>query len=71
MLGSKSREFRSYPQLCLDHLVPADDFYRFLDAKLDLAFVRDWVRDCYAASGRPSIDPVVFFLRLTTGNGPL
>ena len=28
---------------------------------LDLSFVRELVRDCYASSGRPSVDPVVFF----------
>ena len=27
---------------------------------LSLSFVRDPVRPCYAAGGRPSIDPVVF-----------
>lgn len=32
---------------------------------LDLSFVRDMVEDCYASSGRPSVDPVLFFrLRL-------
>src|SRR5581483_10394265 len=31
------------------------------EARLDLSFVRDWVVDKYAARGRPSIDPVVFF----------
>jgi transposase len=45
----------------LERLVPADHFYRHLDATLDLCFVRDWVADLYAAGGRPSIDPVVFF----------
>jgi len=45
----------------LEDLVPADNFSRFLDAKLDLSFVRTWVHDCYADHGRPSIDPVVFF----------
>src|SRR6266536_6669651 len=45
----------------LEYLVPADNFSRFLDAKLDLSFVRTWVQDCYADHGRPSIDPVVFF----------
>ncbi len=45
----------------LEELVPADHFYRHLEAKLDLSFVRDWVRECYAERGRPSIDPVVFF----------
>ncbi len=45
----------------IEALVPPDHFYRHLDAKLDLGFVRDWVAECYAAGGRPSIDPVVFF----------
>ena len=45
----------------LEDRVPADNFYRSLDAKLELSFVRTWVADCYADQGRPSIDPVVFF----------
>src|SRR5436189_12127 len=45
----------------LGALVPADHFYRHLDRTLDLSFVRDLVQDAYAAGGRPSIDPVVFF----------
>jgi len=45
----------------LEELVPADTFYRHLEVKLDLGFVRDWTRELYAARGRPSIDPVVFF----------
>ncbi|HLZ68993.1 MAG TPA: IS1182 family transposase [Dehalococcoidia bacterium] len=45
----------------LEQRLPADHFYRRLDTKLDLSFVRDWVADKYAAIGRPSIDPVVFF----------
>jgi transposase len=44
-----------------ENLVPADQFYRHLEAKLDLSFVRDWTRELYAEGGRPSIDPVVFF----------
>src|SRR5438874_3621613 len=61
MMGTKGRAFVSHPQICLEQLVPADDFYRYLDAKVDLGFVRDWVTDEYAGTGRPSIDPVVFF----------
>ena len=38
-----------------------DNFYRHLEAKLDLRFVRDWTRELYAERGRPGIDPVVFF----------
>ena len=44
----------------LDDLVPPDHVYRHLERALDLAFVRDLVRDAYAESGRPSIDPIVF-----------
>src|SRR5690349_19018975 len=45
----------------LEDLVPANHFYRHLDAKLNLSFVRELVRDCYAERGRPSIDPIIFF----------
>jgi transposase len=45
----------------LEQLVPPDHFYRHLDATLDLSFVREWAKNCYAERGRPSIDPVVFF----------
>jgi transposase len=45
----------------LEALVPPDNFYRHLDTRLDLGFVRELVADRYADLGRPSIDPVVFF----------
>jgi transposase len=62
MLGPpKVRRLDQPIAVSLEDLVPADHFYRYLDAKLDLSFVRVWVQDHYATSGRPSIDPVVFF----------
>jgi transposase len=61
MMGTKERAFAPLPPVSLEDLVPADDFYRHLDRSLDLGFVRDLVRDAYADTGRPSIDPVVFF----------
>ena len=61
MMGTKIRNFAPLPNLSLEELVPKDNFYRHLDRKLDLSFVRDLVEDCYACSGRPSVDPVVFF----------
>ena len=36
--------------LSLEELVPKDNFYRRLDRKLDLSFVRDFVKECYASS---------------------
>lgn len=62
MLGHpKPRRLDEPIAVSLERLVPADHFYRHLEAKFDLSFVRDWTRDLYAQRGRPSIDPVVFF----------
>src|SRR5438094_307408 len=62
MLGPpKARELDRPVLTSLEALVPQGHFYRHLAANLDLSFVRDWARNCYAAIGRPSIDPVVFF----------
>jgi transposase len=61
MLGQKHKAFQGRV-VSLEQLVPQDHFYRKLEAKLDLRFVYELVKDCYAsARGRPSIDPVVFF----------
>jgi transposase len=62
MLGPPERRCLDKPiSISLEGLVPPDNFYRHLDATLDLTFVRVWVQGCYADGGRPSIDPVVFF----------
>jgi transposase len=61
MLAEKERNFQPCV-VSLEALVPEDNFYRQVEAKLDLSFVRDLVRDCYSSRmGRPSVDPVVFF----------
>src|SRR3954464_4520459 len=61
MMGQKDRSFAALPHWRLEDLVPPDHFYRHLERSLDLSFVRELVHDTYAESGRPSIDPVVFF----------
>ena len=62
MMGTKVRSFAPLPRdLSLEHLVPEDNFYRRLEARLDLSFVREMVAPLYAKGGRPSVDPVVFF----------
>ena len=61
MMGTKARSFAPLCDRSLENLVPADNFYRRLEAKLDLGFVRDLVRTTYKERGRPSVDPVVFF----------
>ncbi len=61
MMGHKERVCAPLTNVSLEDLVPADHFYRHLERSLDLSFVRDLVVPYYAAGGRPSIDPVVFF----------
>ena len=62
MMGTKQRIFSPLPpDLSLEELVPNDSFYRRLEARLDLSFVRELVSPLYARGGRPSVDPVVFF----------
>jgi transposase len=61
MMGTKIRTFSTLESLSLEELVPKDNFYRRLEATIDLSFVRELVRDRYASAGRPSVDPQVFF----------
>ena len=62
MLGPPKARHVDRPVLAsLETLVPPDHFYRHLERVLDLSFVREWVGAQYAAGGRPSLDPVVFF----------
>ncbi len=61
MMGTKVRRFGPLEHVTLENLVPKDHFYRQVERTLDLSFVRDLVKSCYAAGGRPSVDPAVFF----------
>jgi transposase len=62
MLGPpKTRDLDRPVIVSLDRLVPPTHFYRHVETTLNLSFVRDWAKDCYAERGRPSIDLVVFF----------
>jgi hypothetical protein len=55
MMGTKARAFAPLCNRSLENLVPAGNFYRHLEAKLALAFVRDLVRGTYQAA---EISPV-------------
>jgi transposase len=62
MLGpAKPRRLDEPIAVSLEELIPHDHFYRHLETKLDLGFIRQWVHELYGVRGRPSIDPVVFF----------
>jgi len=52
MLGPpKARQLDDPILVSLEQLVPSDHFYRNLERTLDLAFVRDLVREAYADIG--------------------
>ena len=61
MMGRKERRFAPLTHISLEELVPQNHFYRSLESKLDLSFVREFVQETYTGLGRPSIDPIVFF----------
>jgi transposase len=62
MMGTKIRSFEPLPpDVSLEELVPKDNFYRRLEERLSLSFVREMVGPLYARDGRPSVDPEVFF----------
>jgi hypothetical protein len=62
MMGTKVRSFSPLPyDLSLEEPIPEENFYRRLEARLDLSFVRYLVGPLYANGGRPSVDPLVFF----------
>src|SRR5215212_12078891 len=61
MMGTKIRSFAPLCNRSVEDLVPVGNFYRHLEAKLDLGFVRDLVSSTYKDCGRPSVDPRVFF----------
>ena len=58
---TKERSFAPLVNVSLEDSVPEDHFYRCLERTLDLSFVREFVHETYAGSGRPSVDPIVFF----------
>ena len=54
MMGTKIRNFAPLPEdISLENLVPEEHFYRRLEARLDLSFVRELVEPLYAGGGSP------------------
>jgi transposase len=61
MQGRQKIQPKIYYSVNLDDLVPADNFYRKLNAALDLRFLYPQTAHYYGREGQESIDPVVFF----------
>ena len=61
MQGRKHITPKMLYQVHLDELVPKENFYRKVDAALDLNFLYRQTARYYGSEGQDSIDPVVFF----------
>jgi transposase len=64
MLGAYLTNPSKGPMSLLEKLVPSDHFYHRLAKVVDLEFVRALVAPYYSHTGRPSLDPIVFFKML-------
>jgi transposase len=67
MQGVKTILPKTFYQLHLDELVSKDNFYRRLNAALDLRFLYKQTKKYYGTEGQQSIDPVVFFKIILVG----
>lgn len=61
MLGKKKFQPKLFYNVTIDDLVEQDNIYRQIDQILDLSFVYKECEKLYGNTGKPSIDPVVFF----------
>ena len=67
MQGKKKFTPKLFVNFRLPDQIPDDNFYKVLKDKLDLRFVYKSTADAYSHTGRPSLDPVVFFKMLLVG----
>ena len=67
MQGKKEFTPKMMYQLHLDEMVSKDNFYRKVDASLDLNFLYKETQKFYGTEGQESIDPVVFFKMCLVG----
>ena len=67
MQGKKYFSPKLFVNFRLPDQIPDNNFYKLLKDKLDLRFVYRLTKDIYSHTGRPSLDPVVFFKMLIVG----
>jgi len=69
MLGDEKRQIsgEAFHYFNVEELIPANHILRRIDAVLDLSWVRDELRDCYAERGRKSWDPEVIVRMILLG----
>lgn len=67
MQGRKVFQEKDIINFRLKDYVPENNFYRRLDAAIDLSFLYKSTEQYYGKVGNPGIDPVVFFKLILTG----
>lgn len=67
MQGDKNFTPKMFVNFCLADHIPQDNFYRVLKGILDLRFIKKKTQFLYSKTGRPSIDPIVFFKCMLVG----
>lgn len=67
MQGKKKFTPKLFVNFRLDEAVPDDNFYKVLKTNLKLSFIYKETESVYSHTGRPGIDPVVFFKMLLVG----
>lgn len=67
MQGKKHFTPKLFVNFRLDEAVPDDNFYKILKSNLDLNFIYKETESVYSHTGRPGLDPVVFFKMLLVG----
>ena len=67
MQGKKRFRPRLFSNFRLDEFVPDNNFYKILKKELDLNFIYKSTKSVYSHTGRPGLDPVVFFKMLLAG----
>jgi len=67
MQGKKNFTPKLFVNFRLDEAVPEDNFYKILKNNLNLNFIYKDTESVYSHTGRPGIDPVVFFKMVLVG----
>ena len=67
MQGKKKFKPRLFANFRLDEFVPDNNFYKVLKDELDLNFIYKSTESVYSHTGRPGLDPVVFFKMILAG----
>lgn len=67
MQGKKNFKPRLFANFRLDEFVPDNNFYKILKSELDLDFIYKSTKSVYSHTGRPGLDPVVFFKMILAG----